>query len=156
MNLILLDIDGVLATEKCSHKPNHELFAYPFEKECVLIFNEILLETEAQIVLSSDWRLMYNNDLVLLDDLFKYNGVIRSPIDVTPNLGRNRENEITAYLKSNLNKISTFAILDDLDLKTYPENFVKCNINYGIKELGIKEKIKSIFIKLENDRKSNR
>lgn len=145
MNLILLDIDGVLATETCSHMPNHEIFAYPFDLECVNIFNEILLETNAQIVLSSDWRLMYNNDLQLLDELFKHNGIVRSPIDITPNIGRNREIEIDSYIKSNLDRISRFAILDDSDLQIYLSNFVKCNINLGIKEFGIKEKIKAIF-----------
>ncbi len=55
-NIILLDIDGVLATEESAHQPNHELFAYPFDKECVIVFNEVLKETDAEIVLSSDWR----------------------------------------------------------------------------------------------------
>ncbi len=145
MNIIILDIDGVIATEECSQKPNHELFAYPFDKDCVAIFNEILLKTNAEIVLSSDWRLMYNNDIILLDELFKHNGVIKSPRDVTPNFGRNREKEIASYLEKNIDKINKFVILDDADLKIFPNNFVRCNIIEGIKGLGIKEKVENCF-----------
>lgn len=145
MNIIILDIDGVLATDECSHKENHDLFAYPFDKECVSIFNELLLKTNAEIVLSSDWRLMYNNDLEMLDGLFKHNGVIKSPKDVTSNYGRDREKEIVSYLEKNVDNINKFAILDDTDLKIFPSNFVRCNINEGIKEKGIKERIENCF-----------
>ncbi len=146
MNIIILDIDGVLATEQDSYKPNHDLYAYPFDAQCVQIFNEILAITNAQIVLSSDWRLMYNNDLDMLDELFKFNGVMRSPIDVTPNLGRNREGEIKFYIENNSTKFKKFVILDDTPIKNYPNNFVQCNINKGLKEAGIKERIISILI----------
>jgi hypothetical protein len=145
MKLIILDIDGVLATEEDSFKPNHDLYAYPFDAKCVQIFNEILEITNAQIVLSSDWRLMYNNDLEMLDELFKFNGIIRSPIDVTPNLGRNRDEEIKNYFNKNSNRIKQFVILDDSDLRIYPDNFVRCYINEGLKQLGIKERILSIL-----------
>lgn len=130
MNLIILDIDGVLATEETSKLPAHELYAYPFDKACVKIFNEILEETKAEIILSSDWRLMYNNDLDTLDEVFKHNGVIKSPIDITRNLG-DRGKDILDYIEKNIYRIKQFVILDDLDLKVYPDNFVRCNINQG-------------------------
>lgn len=141
MRYIFLDIDGVLATEECSFKPEHELYAYPFNKDCVRIFNEILLETDAQIILSSDWRLMFH-DLETLDLVFKHNGIIKSPVDITPNLS-NRSLEIETYIKEN--NIKSFVILDDMDLKVFPDKFIRCNINEGIKEAGIKEKIIDIL-----------
>jgi hypothetical protein len=159
-NLIFLDIDGVLATEEDSWIPPHELYAYPFNPNCVRIFNAILKETNVKIVLSSDWRLIYQNDLVVLDEIFKYNSVVQSPIDVTPNFireasnevggyirmfNKNREKEITAYIERNYNEIDKFVILDDADLKIHPNNFVKCNITEGLKEEGIKEKIIAIL-----------
>jgi len=160
MKIIFLNIDGVLATEGDSWIPPHELYAYPFNPTCVRVFNEILKTTNAEIVLSSDWRLMYNQDLEMLGDLFKYNGVIRKPIDVTPKFGKhgvsgtkdyikqfiiNRENEIEYYINKFKNKISKYVILDDADLKIYPDNFIKCNVNEGLKQLGLKEKIISIL-----------
>ncbi len=141
MIIIFLDIDGVLATEECSYKPNHELYAYPFHKDCVNIFNEILLETGAEIILTSDWRLMFQ-DLEALDLLFKHNGIIKSPIGVTGDLS-SRAKEIEAYIITH--KIDSFVIIDDMNLKIFPDRFVKCDMNEGIKEVGIKEKIKAIL-----------
>ena len=141
MRVIFLDIDGVLATEESSEQPNHELYAYPFDKDCVNIFNDILLETGAEIVLSSDWRLMYQ-DIKTLDLLFKHNGIIRSPVDVTGDLS-SRAKEIESYVK--VNRVSSFVILDDADLKIFPDRFVRCNMNEGIKQHGIEKKIKSIL-----------
>ena len=145
MKVIFLDIDGVLATEESSKQPNHEIFSYRFDSNCVSIFNQILAETNAEIILSSDWRLMYNNDLEVLDELFKHNGILKSPIDVTPNLGRNREKEIAFYLESALYEITDFVILDDTAINGFPKNFVRCNINEGLKQNGIKEKIVSVL-----------
>jgi hypothetical protein len=137
MRFVFLDIDGVLATEECSYKPNHELYAYPFDNECVNIFNEILSKTDAEIILTSDWRLMFQ-DLETLDLLFKHNGIIKSPISVTSDLS-SRAKEIETYI--NTNQINSFVIIDDMDLKIFPDRFVRCNINEGIKQDGIKEKI---------------
>jgi hypothetical protein len=160
MKLIFLDIDGVLATEEDSWIPPHELYAYPFDPKNVRILNEILEITGAEIVLSSDWRLIYHNDLEVLDKLFKYNGIIKSPIDVTPNFireaasdqneyvklfNKNRDKEITAYIQNNSHQKTQFVILDDADLKIYPNNFVKCNINEGLKEDGIRNKILNVL-----------
>lgn len=141
MRVIFLDIDGVLATDESSEQPNHELYAYPFDKDCVNIFNDILLETGAEIVLSSDWRLMYQ-DIETLNLLFKHNGIIKSPVDVTGDLS-SRAKEIESYVR--VNRVNSFVILDDMDLKIFPDRFVRCNINEGIKEVGIKEKIKAVF-----------
>ncbi len=141
MNFIFLDIDGVLATDECSYKPNHELYAYPFHKDCVNIFNEILLETNAEIILTSDWRLMFQ-DLETLDLLFKHNGIIKSPIGVTGDLS-SRAKEIEAYIE--VNEVSSFVIIDDMDLKIFPDRFVRCNMEEGIKQVGIKEKIKAVL-----------
>ncbi len=146
MKVILLDIDGVLATEETSRLPVHQLYAYPFDKECVNVFNMILKQTDAEIVLSSDWRLMYNNDLEIIDEVFKHNGVIKSPIEVTPNYG-DREKDILKYIEINASRIKNFLILDDLDLNIYQENFIRCNINNGLLQDGILEKATSILTK---------
>ena len=146
MRLIFLDIDGVLATDKCFEKQNHELYAYPFHNECVKVLNEILTETKAEIILTSDWRIMYDYDLEVLDSLFKHNGIIKSPIDTTPDLG-NRNNELEFYINKKYENISSFVILDDMKLMVFPNNFVKCDINIGLIEKGIKERAINILIK---------
>lgn len=146
MNYIILDIDGVLATEATSKLPHHELYAYPFDKECVSVFNEILKKSSAEIILSSDWRLMYHYDLDVIDEIFKHNGVFKSPIGFTLNFG-DRGKDITDFIETNINRISQFLILDDLDLKIYPENFIRCDIHSGLIQEGILEKVNFIFKK---------
>jgi hypothetical protein len=89
---------------------------------------------------------MYDNDLELLDALFKHNGVVRSPIAVTPNFGRNREKEIALFIEQHISNAQRFVVLDDADLKLFPYNFVRCGLKDGIKELGIKEKIIKILL----------
>lgn len=59
---------------------------------------------------------------------------------------KNREKEITAYIERNFSEIDKFVILDEADLKIYSDNSVKCNINEGLKEEGIKEKIIAILL----------
>ena len=138
MKTIFLAIDGVLVLDELSEL--HPEFAHPFDKECVFVLNQILDETNAVIVLSSTWKKVW--DLKRLDMIFKFNGVIRSPLDVTSDLN-NREKEIIDYVQQN--KISDFVILDDMKLVIFPKNFVKCNMSKGLKQYGIKDKIISIL-----------
>lgn len=148
---IFLDIDGVLATEEDSTLPQHEQFAYPWDKECVTIFNELLTETDADIVLSSDWKTSYSSDLALLDQLFKHNGILKSPVAVTADLGGKRGKEIASYVYKN--NINHFLILDDRKITVHSLRFVQCNINIGLKQQGLKEKCLAI---LQSDQRTIR
>jgi len=163
--ILFLDIDGVLATYK-QYVMNKKKFqdknpiakelniSYPFDPKCVKIFNEILDETGADIVLSSDWKELFN--LKELDKIFKFNGVNKSPIDVTiselasfGNQTMNRAFQIGEYVTRN--NITNYVVIDDLNVGKYmvitnEENkFVLTNDFEGIKQLGIKNKIINIL-----------
>lgn len=159
--VIFLDIDGVLATHKefwvCRPKyykkyPEAEelKIPYPFNTGCVKVFNEILEKTEAEIVLSSDWRTHWTLDE--LDKIFKFNKVIKSPINVTnrevasmSNLERNRAYQIGAFISDH--KITNWVAIDDLDMKSYmsitgdDDKMFVTRDNEGLKQTGLKEKI---------------
>jgi hypothetical protein len=103
VKIIFLDIDGVLATNKefimnrtkfqTKHPEAKEIrIPYPFNPGCVKIFNEILDETNAIIVLSSDWRFYW--DLNDLDKIFKFNGVKKSPVAITSKMKRKMSSEL--------------------------------------------------------------
>lgn len=164
MKIIFLDIDGVLATvheflmdqkkfKKNNFVAEHVNFPYPFNHGCVKVFNEILLLTNAEIVLSSDWRRYWT--LEQLDLIFRFNGVIKSPKDVTVIdpvsmswLEKNRSNEIGKYLLNNRD-IENWVAIDDLNMKEFmkltnddDKMFVTEGIE-GIKKTGLKEKIVS-------------
>ncbi len=138
MKTIFLDIDGVLVLNDAGEP--HEEHAHPFDKACVAALNEILQETNAIIVLSSTWKKVW--DLKRLDFIFKFNGVIKSPLDVTDDLN-NREKEITDYVARK--NVSDFVILDDMHMDIFPKNFIKCNMHEGLKQEGIKERAISIL-----------
>jgi hypothetical protein len=165
-NILFLDIDGVLATYKEYATDTTKLWEknslakelrlhYKFNDKCVRTLNRILTETGAEIVLSSDWRNHY--DLEKLDIIFKFNGVIKSPIDVTDNfslatqlLERARGAEIMSYVENN--KLKNYVVLDDLDLKFYvPQHrFLMTNDRQGINIGTPDDMIKKVLLMFKN------
>jgi hypothetical protein len=146
-----------------------------FNKKAVKILNEILEETGAEIVVSSDWKRWANVEE--MGEYYESKGVIKKPIALTPNLGQctwydnwawssdwdlemSRVIEIKQYLHDHP-EITHWVSIDDLDMgKTgikwgvefehdwALDNFVLTPIgNEGIKQSGIKEKV----IKFLND-----
>jgi len=158
---IFLDLDGVLCTFNeymrptskfwQKHKEAKELrLPYQFNSKCVKVFNEILIITDADIVLSSDWRTHWN--LQELDNIFKYNKVIKSPMDVTEvfptsfsHLEKNRAHEIDIYRQKH--NLENYVIVDDLDLLPFvpKERFVHTIEREGIKQSNVKQKILNIL-----------
>lgn len=161
MAIIFLDIDGVLATNlqfqmnaqkfQDKHAWADELrVPYPFDPGCVKIINEILEETDAEIVLSSDWKLHWN--ILELHEIFKQNGVIKSPRTTTLNvtaeefdLEEERAYQIGEFIKKF--KPKQYVIIDDLEVGSKmetleaAERYVKTRDREGLKQTGVKEKI---------------
>lgn len=104
MKVIFLDNDGVicLASQWGSRDRKTKAYAYPnpgkettipiefrfdnFDEKAVKVLNQILEETGAEIVVSSDWR--YYATLEELGEYYLLQGIIKKPIGVT-NLYRN-------------------------------------------------------------------
>jgi hypothetical protein len=132
------------------------------DKKAICVLNEILEETGAEIVVSSDWKLYAN-----VEELGEYyidQGISKKPIDRTLNMdefdsdgaslfnwkgwrGRMRIVEIEQYLKDHA-QITHWVAVDDINMS--PEanqghglsNFVLTpRSKEGIKQSGIKEKI---------------
>lgn len=171
MKIIFLDIDGVLATANDFGvgKDKNEWDAYRFDAKCVKVLNEILEETDAEIILSSDWKKSYT--LLEMRGIFAHNGVIKGPIGVTPNsqyyadgfLEGGRGYEIKQWIQLNCKGMPvgdfnrgdfTWVAIDDLKLDDNGQddffekglNFVECpRVREGIKQSGIKEKILKIL-----------
>ena len=146
--VIFLDIDGVLATEECWLVTENKFGKniYRWNDTCVKVLNEIILETNCDIILSSDWRIHF--DLKTLDEIFKWNNVIKSPIDITDalkhsfkfDLERDRIHQIGRFLEKNT--IKNWVCVDDLNLKSdIVRNFVRVDAEHGISENGVKESL---------------
>jgi hypothetical protein len=135
-----------------------------FDKKAVKILNQILIETGAEIVVSSDWK--KHATLEELGDYYNSQGIIRRPIAVTrsfigcekpESFGWNRSLmyeqersfEINQYVKD-FPEITHWVAVDDLDMSMRKDwgvaNFVLTpKMSEGIKQSGIKDKIISFL-----------
>ena len=187
MKIIMLDHDGVICLDnnwggrankwKKFHSENSdvEFTKRPidcrfdnFDKKAIKVLNEILQETGAEIVVSSDWRLQAT--LEELGDYYTSQGIIKRPIATTDifkdlfpkewnafrfraDLEIERSMEIAHWLE-NHPEITHWVAIDDLNMsvefmsKYFPDrnpglsNFVLTpKSSEGIKQSGIKEKI---------------
>jgi hypothetical protein len=183
MKVIFLDNDGVIClsnnwggrSKKWSNyrsenpESSKELRYAPvtvrfddFDKKAVKILNEVIEETGAEIVVSSDWKLHAN--LEELGDYYESQGIVKRPIATTPNLydfdqetaglfhwkgwmGRARILEINKYLEMNP-EITHWVAIDDLNMSPEYnqdhglEHFILTpRSNEGIKQSGIKDKL---------------
>ena len=151
-----------------------------FDKKSIKILNEILEETGAEIVVSSDWR--FHATLEELGEYYTSQGISKKPIGVTKKLGeceqpenfswsrtfdleQSRSLEILQYLRDHP-EVTNWVAVDDLNMgipqthESWGEmemdwgltNFVLTpKSSEGIKQTGIKDKI----IKILNDVKDN-
>ena len=134
-----------------------------FDQKAIKVLNEILEETGAEIVVSSDWR--YHATLGELGDYYLSQGISKKPIGITKRLGecdqpenfiwsrqwdleQSRSLEILQYLRDNP-EVTEWVAIDDLDMGNGEEwknwgltNFVLTpKSTEGIKQSGVKEKI---------------
>jgi hypothetical protein len=138
-----------------------------FDKKAVKILNEVIEETGAEIVVSSDWKLHAN--LEELGEYYESQGIIKKPIAITPNLEdfdpdsaglyhwkgwkeRARILEIEKYLELHP-EITHWVAVDDLNMSPEYnqghglEHFVLTpRSNEGIKQSDISYKIKTHLI----------
>jgi hypothetical protein len=141
MKAIFLDIDGCLATSYGKQQDTCIGRTYVFGKGAVQNLNKVLEATDAQIVLSSTWRLVYK--LEQMQAFFAEQKVIRGPIGYTPCLNNGtpgnmvviaaeRSAEISTYIMQQgiiRNSITHYAVIDDENMaKAFGPHFVLCGI----------------------------
>lgn len=140
-----------------------------FDEKCVNILNEVIKETDCEIITTSDWRLE-----VTVEEMGKYyesQGIIKKPIDFTHSMSYEeyvnyhvsetanymyeeiRAKEIKKYLAEHP-EITHWVAIDDMDMRYYShsssgeiivpwglKNFIMTRFNEGIKQTGLKDKI---------------
>ena len=120
-----------------------------FDKNAIKVLNEILLETGAQIVISSDWR--HAGEIEELAELYLNRCIVTAPIGKTEDLmgldntfyldnNQLRVKEIQTYLFSHP-EITQWVAIDDMDLSELQNFVITKDDKLGIAEPGIKEKI---------------
>jgi hypothetical protein len=159
MKVIFLDHDGVICLpNNWGSRFKRDMKFDSLDTKAVNVLNKILEETDADIVVSSDWRLF--GTLEELSEHYKKYGIIKSPIAVTPNykdlvksnyteFGRLSEHNLEAFRSieirhylDNTPGITHWVAIDDLDMRKFLTNFVYIhNTMEGIKKLDIRKQI---------------
>ncbi|MDE6300828.1 MAG: hypothetical protein K2M19_03850 [Muribaculaceae bacterium] len=119
MNIVFLDFDGVMDTvaydmylvknglPECDDKGRPV-----FDPECIECLRIIIAETNADVVVTSDWKYIDKYEGLL--QMWKDRNMPGFLTDVTPNVSKHRGDEIDLWLKEC--KIDcNYVIIDDLD-----------------------------------------
>lgn len=151
MNIIFLDVDGVINSVNNLIKVYHEThkshsgYSYPFDPNCLENLKELVERTKSSLVISSTWRHSQKGMEKLLEALSKYE-LDELVIGCTPSLGLSRGAEIKKYLSS-LNSTSTinFVILDDdSDMDDLLPYLVHTNRQVGLTKENVQQAIKKL------------
>ena len=128
--IIFIDIDGPLAwatwddgTVTIKGRGGDFTIPYPWVKEDYQALQTICDETNAELVVSSDWKKHFT--IIQLRHIFQYYGIYSPVIDITthqklwnklsrPSIEWERASEITKWVKDN--KISNWISIDDMQL----------------------------------------
>jgi hypothetical protein len=145
-----LDIDGVLSLgSEINPKSTKWGIIHRFNKRAVEYLNEILEKTDADIVISSDWKNHFT--LEQLQEIFvEWGGVWKMPIDVTPTIPGVTLQELEEWrakeILQHVEKCSpdSWIAVDDLFLNSWisDEHCVYLSRHMeGIKQTGKKQEI---------------
>ena len=145
MNVLFLDVDGVLNDDKCL-KNSWRLgtSTNAISREYMDRLAEIVHQSWARVVLSSDWRLHTNRpaDSIIRAVLSMWN--IRM-IGRTPDLikAQHRSEEIRHWLDNTKENVRNFVILDDMEEAGFgmEDNFVHVKDGQGLREEHVKRAI---------------
>lgn len=116
--IIFLDFDGVMDTSflKISLTKERQAlsdrYGLLFDKKCVRNLKKIIDATNADIVVTSSWKLDMN--LEKLQEMWKYRKLPGKIIDVTPNLIGSRSDEISSWLEAHKDIDIQYVIIDDM------------------------------------------
>ena len=116
-----------------------------FDPDAVNVLNQILDQTGAEIVVSSDWKL--KTSIEGMCEFYQAQGIKKMPIDYTAWLPgptayhEQRANEITAWLQQHP-ETNQWAAIDDLYMGTWLTNFVWAkNVHLVINDITVQQQL---------------
>jgi hypothetical protein len=132
MKIIFLDYDGVLINRESLRTTEAE---YPPADESIRLLNDLIKQTDAQIVVSSSWRI--RRTLIELQEILEGWGVDGTVLDKTPHYPeQDRGAEIQQWLddrRKSKGDVEAFVILDDCrDMPTLLDFLVQTEFETGL------------------------
>ena len=153
MDIIFLDIDGVLRTHKSDVHwskilnepiPKNQ-FKRRFSPKAIENLNLIVQMTRAKIVISSTWRAVHSLDN--LRRIFKENNFVGEIHGVTELLGEERGIEIQHFLDTS--PVNSYCVIDDyingIQEHIPDKRIVKCNAAIGLESDEIVDRVLEIL-----------
>ncbi len=123
-----------------------------FDSSAVNILNQILDQTDTEIVISSDWKL--KTSIEGMCKFYQKQGIKKMPIDYTtwlpgaPTYHQQRATEINAWLEQHP-ETTQWAAIDDLYMGTWLTNFVWTkNVHVGINDTAVQQQLLDILIQV--------
>ena len=183
MKVLFLDHDGVLTTfteyGSRTHKKKNYLLSNnvsdekipahirfdDFNPHCVKALNDIIGETNCEIVITSSWKRFSTLDE--LKSMYKIYGVSKEPIGMTRDFDdiaskdskrsvfasyeKRRKIEIEAYLDDHKD-IEYWCVVDDMDLdREDVSNFVQTDEYFGLMDVDVQDRILYFLFDNEED-----
>jgi hypothetical protein len=145
MNIVFLDIDGVLNNSLHSKLSDHH-HGFEFDPMCISNVIEILDITESKLVITSTWRI--DETVTSLNDkVLKHYGLDKYVVAFTPVLTEQiRGNEVELYLKTTELNVTNYIILDDdKDMGNHLHRLVRTNPRRGLDKGNKNEAIKLLL-----------
>lgn len=156
MNILFLDFDGVMDTAsydmflvrngmaECDEKGRPV-----FDPRCIENLKQIIDATDADIVVTSDWKYIDSYEDLL--DMWRQRGMPGFMTDTTPNVSKHRGDEITRWLED-YNVECNYVIIDDLGIENFNtdqlDKLVVVDPFYGLNENAAQQAI--AIIKKQN------
>lgn len=149
MNVLFLDIDGVLNSRKFFMEGTNDTEDYPFntiDLKSLKLLSKFVSSNNLEIVLSSSWRVIHS--LKEINEFFLGYGFCKPIIDKTPRIWWSKEeryrfergNEIKTWLNDHSKNVSKFVIFDDdNDLESYLKYHVWVHPYLGLSELNLRQ-----------------
>lgn len=152
--IIFLDIDGVLSPQWWNSDKQSDNYGCLFDAKAVANFAKIIEKTDAEIVVSSSWKLM---GFQALQDMWKDRKLPGKIIDITPDYMSDellmkedstnvdylfeRGSEIQGWLLLHGDDVSRYVIIDDMDdiLPEQQSHFVQTDPEVGITNDDVKK-----------------
>lgn len=153
MNLIFLDVDGVLNSQKFADKMLKDCNIDPFENDmlddhAIRLLKVLVDETNARIVLTSSWRNFGDSLSKLAKQLSHHKLFIWSETPRCKDENSCRGDEITLWFRENVGVFNYVILDDDSDMTVHMEHLVQTSFDDGLTRADVDKAIE--ILKGEN------